>query len=239
MQSAFISSISRWDPIRGLQTPFIVMFHTMSIKLVLLIVISIPLAVESSWAANFNISQSTATEYNCSGSCYENFRAALAADAASFGSTFDEVFYATAANFSSSRPGDLLKSTLINSSHLSDIPSGTSAYRFQYVTECLDGTKLPATRFIAFPYANRTGGHLYHPIAYAHGTSGVFRGCVPSAAPDLYDYGGLALLLERGYAIIATDYAGLGNNHTAHEYVASPAQANDVYYSVSAARKVF
>ena len=214
-------------------------FLTMFLKSVFLLVVSIPLAIESSRVANLNVSESTVAKYNCKSACNENFRAALAEDAASFGSTFDEDFYATAANFSSSRPGELLKSNPISPSLLSEIPSGTSAYRFQYVTEDIHGTSTAATGFVVFPYANRTGGHLYHAIAYAHGTSGVFRGCAPSAMPDLYDYGSWSLLLERGYAIVATDYAGLGNNHTAHQYIASPAQANDLYYSVAAVRKVF
>lgn len=199
----------------------------------------IPLAIESSRVANFNVSASTAAEYSCGSTCYEIFQAAIAKDAASYGATFDEAFYATAANFSSSRPGDLLKSEPINATFLSGVPYGTSAYRFQYATEDISGSCTPATGFIVFPYANRTGGYVYSPIAFAHGTSGVFRGCAPSAMPDLYDYGTWSILLERGYAIVATDYAGLGNNHTAHQYIASPAQANDLYYSVAAARKLF
>jgi hypothetical protein len=99
--------------------------------------------------------------------------------------------------------------------------------------------KIPVTGFIAFPYASRLSGHVYPAIAYAHGTSGVFRGCAPSAMPSLYEYGSWAFLVSRGYAVIATDYAGLGNNYTAHQYQASPAQAHDLYYSLAAARKLF
>ena len=45
--------------------------------------------------------------------------------------------------------------------------------------------------------------------------------------------------------MVATDYAGLGvatdasGNSIIHEYITGPAQANDVYYSVIAARKAF
>lgn len=67
----------------------------------------------------------------------------------------------------------------------------------------------------------------------------MFQGCAPSAMPSLYEYGSWAFLVSRGYAVIATDYAGLGNNYTAHQWQASPAQAHDLYYSIAAARKLF
>ena len=49
----------------------------------------------------------------------------------------------------------------------------------------------------------------------------------------------------QGYAVVATDYAGLGVKEIAdgreigHEYLAAPAHANDVVYSVQAARTAF
>ncbi|TEY52544.1 hypothetical protein BOTCAL_0255g00090 [Botryotinia calthae] len=42
-----------------------------------------------------------------------------------------------------------------------------------------------------------------------------------------------------GYAVVATDYAGLGNNHALHKYTAFTAHANDVFDSIQAARKAF
>jgi pimeloyl-ACP methyl ester carboxylesterase len=42
-----------------------------------------------------------------------------------------------------------------------------------------------------------------------------------------------------GYAIVGTDYAGLGNNFTSHKYCSYAAHAEDVYYSVQAAHKAF
>ncbi|KAF4983303.1 hypothetical protein F66182_17071, partial [Fusarium sp. NRRL 66182] len=76
-------------------------------------------------------------------------------------------------------------------------------------------------------------------VAFAHGTIGVYRGCAPSTSPSLFDYDTWTTLIERGYAIVATDYAGLGNNYTKHRYVNFSAHANDIYYSVVAARKAF
>lgn len=211
----------------------------MSLKFLPAILGLFPLASHASQAANFNISESVAAQYGCNSTCYTNFQEGLALDQVAYGSLYDEEFYATTDNFSTSVPGDLLKFAPINASTLSDIPAGITAYRFQHVTTDLSGEAVPATGFMAFPYANRTGGHLFRTIAYAHGTSGVFLGCAPSVMPNLYEYGSWSYLLERGYAVIATDYAGLGNNYTGHQYSASPAQANDLYYSIAAARQVF
>ncbi|GME35537.1 secretory lipase [Neofusicoccum parvum] len=44
---------------------------------------------------------------------------------------------------------------------------------------------------------------------------------------------------ERDYAVVATDYAGLGPSYTEHRYCSFPAHANDVFYSVTAARQAF
>lgn len=78
---------------------------------------------------------------------------------------------------------------------------------------------------------------MFPLVAYAHGTSGVYSGCAPSSGPALYDYDTWQLLVQRGYAVVATDYTGLGNNQTEHKYCSFPAQVKDVVHSVAAARK--
>ncbi|KAI2895993.1 hypothetical protein CBS63078_8332 [Aspergillus niger] len=69
--------------------------------------------------------------------------------------------------------------------------------------------------------------------------SGVFRGCAPSTSSDFYDYNTWIPLLFAGYAVVGTDYAGLGNNYTSHKYIAAKANAHDVYWSAIAAKKAF
>jgi pimeloyl-ACP methyl ester carboxylesterase len=73
-------------------------------------------------------------------------------------------------------------------------------------------------------------------IAWAHGTSGVARLCAPSAMKDVY-YGseGLMPMVAAGFAVVATDYHGLGTEGP-HQYVNKVAQARDVVYSIPAAR---
>ncbi|KAJ4382552.1 hypothetical protein N0V86_001774 [Didymella sp. IMI 355093] len=197
-------------------------------------------AVAGTQVANFNVSTSVAAQYGCNGSCYEAFSEGIAEDFAEFGAIYNESFYATAKNFSSSAPGDILKFQPIDPKVFTGtVPPGISAFRIQYTSVDLFGNNVPVTGFIAFPYASPSNGHSYRTVAWAHGTSGVFKGCGPSAMPDLYEYDSWALLTERGYAVIATDYAGLGNNYIGHPYSALVSHANDVYYSVAASRKIW
>ncbi|KAF5856671.1 hypothetical protein ETB97_007027 [Aspergillus alliaceus] len=146
--------------------------------------------------------------------------------------------YATTSKFSKSQPGDLLKFEAVDpDGH--DVITGMSAYRFQYTSRDLNGSPIPATGFIGIPYTSFRKDRKYPVIAYAHGTVGVFAGCPPSTTPTLYDYTGWSILIEKGYAIVSPDYAGLGNNYTLHKYLNFPAHANDLYYSLIAARKAF
>lgn len=64
-------------------------------------------------------------------------------------------------------------------------------------------------------------------------------GCAPSNGPTLYDTSAWQPLVLSGYAVVATDYAGLGNNYTTRKWTSYPAQLNDVYYSVVAASQAF
>ncbi|KAI6764189.1 hypothetical protein HG530_007978 [Fusarium avenaceum] len=189
-------------------------------------------------ACNFNVSKSVASSYGCNDTCQEVLAYTNAVDLQTMGTAFDFDFYATAHNFSKSAPGDLLKLAAVNSSHL-DVPSGMTTFRFQYTSKGIDGKPVPSTGYIAFPFANPAHGGKFPLIAYAHGTLGVHRGCAPSSSPSLFNYDSWSPLMLHGYAIVATDYAGLGNNFTSHKYCSYAAHAEDVYYSVQAARKAF
>ncbi|KAB8223483.1 Alpha/Beta hydrolase protein [Aspergillus novoparasiticus] len=204
----------------------------------ILLGLAVPSLTAANAAANFNISTATLEAYGCDTTCQTVFDYAQAEDRTLFGTDFEFNFYATASNFSRSQPGDLLKFEAIDPDGL-DVINGMSAYRFQYTSRDLDGSLVPATGFIGLPYTSFRKDKKYPAIAYAHGTIGVFAGCPPSTTPTLYDYTSWSILIEKGYAIIAPDYAGLGNNYTEHKYLSFPAHANDLYYGMVAARKAF
>ncbi|KAK5997655.1 Epoxide hydrolase B [Cladobotryum mycophilum] len=196
-------------------------------------------------ASNFNVSDDFAEAHGCGLQCRDTLRQTNQIDLSTFGQDFDFGFYTTAANFSTSKPGDVLKVQPMDPNPL-QVKGGTTVYRIQYTSRDIDGSLVPATAFIALPYTPAPSyntsmdgkSKIRYPLAaYAHGTSGIYRGCAPSTSPSLYDYDSWQLLVERGYAVVATDYAGLGNNYTEHKYLSFPAQVNDIYYSVLAARK--
>ncbi|KAF5130934.1 hypothetical protein E5D57_007283 [Metarhizium anisopliae] len=216
-----------------------------------LLLLLLPTLTAALQAANFNVSPAVANAHSCGRDCQRRLNRTIEADISVVGLEFDYPFYETASNFSSSLgPGELLKLQPLDPRNLT-INGGATVFRFQYTSLDYDGSVVPATGFIAFPYtprysfaqelasASNTSTHKYRLAAFAHGTIGISPGCAPSNGPALYDYSTWQPVLERGYAVVATDYAGLGNNYTSHKYLSLPAQAGDVYYSVVAARKAF
>ncbi len=187
-------------------------------------------------AANLILPQIAYPAYGCGDACQGALAQAVPADIITVGLDFDRAFYATADNFSSTlQPGAVLKFAALNANDKL-VSSGTSLFRLQYTSRDLDGALVPATAFVALPQASSSS--KLPVVAWAHGTVGLFAGCAPSNGPNMYDYGTWQPLVQRGYAVVATDYAGLGSNYTTHKYLSHRAHINDVYYSVQAARRV-
>ncbi len=141
-------------------------------------------------------------------------------------------FFSTPRSLSRTRPGDLLAMEAFSAYQL---PAGASAFRILYHSLDADGRDVATSAFVLVPAGTpRPGG--WPVIAWAHGTSGVGRQCAPSLMKDYY-YGdlGLADMVRAGYAVVATDYHGLGTPGL-HQYVSKIAQVNDVIYSVPAGR---
>ncbi|TLS29046.1 hypothetical protein PpBr36_01408 [Pyricularia pennisetigena] len=183
----------------------------------------------------------------CDARCKAVFEAALAAEAVNWATddVTDDAFYDTPGNFSdSSRPGDLLRWQDLSSSDLASnftlVPTGMSLSRFIYVTEDKDRNPIPSSGYVLLPYSIPDGRDRFRTIAWAHGTAGNARKCAPSNNQRL-DYSWLApfLYASHGYAVVGTDFAGLGVEiPTTFQYEAGHLHAADVAYSVTAARKV-
>ena len=162
------------------------------------------------------------------------------------GSVQDDPFYTLPANASGASPGALLSVEQITNTTLYTVAPDIAISRFTYQTETFNGTAVPASAFVAWPwqaqtFPNITGAPV---IAWAHGTSGLNAECAPSHIQNLwYQFSAPFTLALQGYAVIGIDYAGLGINKTAdghpivHQWEASPAGANDIFYAVEAARK--
>ena len=183
------------------------------------------------------------TEYGCDAECQKIVEKGTAADRAVFGDVpFDTTFYETAKTFSAerSKPGDLLKlEPYINATSSWGLPPGATLYRFQYVSIGQDGKVVPATGSIVLPFVHRARTNSLPVVAWTHGTIGTHYGCAPSSSYNIFDYDAWIPLYTSGYAVVAPDYAGLGNNYTTHKYLASTLAAKDTYYGMVASKKAF
>lgn len=140
-------------------------------------------------------------------------------------------FYETPA-LSGSKPGALLRQEAFAGYR---VPSGATAVRILYHSVSSEGAPVATSAVVLIPSGTAPAGG-WPVIAWAHGTSGVARMCAPSLEKDM-EYGeeGLMPMVRAGFAVVATDYHGLGTVGP-HEYVNKIAQGRDVIYSVPAAR---
>jgi pimeloyl-ACP methyl ester carboxylesterase len=76
-------------------------------------------------------------------------------------------------------------------------------------------------------------------VSWAHGTVGIADACAPSriGMPAQYDHGLLNAWLKAGYAVVRTDYEGLGTPG-AHPYLIGVSQGRAVLDMVRGARKL-
>jgi pimeloyl-ACP methyl ester carboxylesterase len=120
--------------------------------------------------------------------------------------------------------------------HDFSLPAGVRAVRILYHSRSASGKDVAASGVVLLPPGSPPKGG-WPVIAWAHGTSGVAQMCAPSLMKDVY-YGdeGLFPMVKGGFAVVATDYAGLGTRGP-HQYIDRRAQANDVIYSVEAAHE--
>ncbi len=126
--------------------------------------------------------------------------------------------------------------TLVRSEPALDfvLPPGVTATRILYHTRTADNRDVLASGVVLVPYGRppKDGWPL---LAWSHGTSGVARSCAPSLMKNLfYNWEGLYEYVMLGYAVVATDYAGLGTEGR-HAYLDMLSNGTDVINSVPAA----
>jgi Secretory lipase len=129
------------------------------------------------------------------------------------------------------KPGDLIRSEEFDEYAL---PPEVLALRILYHSRSANGNDVAVSGIVLYPdkEAPRTGWPV---IAWAHPLNGVARQCAPSLARNLQHGPYLSMYVNLGYAVVATDYAGLG---TGFRNAFSDVQSNakDVIYSIPAAR---
>jgi pimeloyl-ACP methyl ester carboxylesterase len=132
------------------------------------------------------------------------------------------------------QPGSLLRAEAFQRG----IPDGAIGWRVLYTTTRDDQRPAVASALVVAP-ADRSG-EPREVIAWAHGTTGIDETCAPSAAEDPFGSGAFFALdrvLEQGWALVATDYVGLGTEGP-HPYLIGEGQARSVLDAVRAARQL-
>ncbi len=131
-------------------------------------------------------------------------------------------------------PGSLISQRAVAASAL--IPGAASGINFRYrSTDGLDGTSpITVSGAIYLPQGEAPAGG-WPLIAWSHGTVGIADACAPSSAGrSQRDLTYLSNWLRKGYAIVASDYQGLGTEGT-HPYMAARPMA---YSNLDAIRAV-
>ena len=152
-------------------------------------------------------------------------------------------------------PGVLLKSQPVTDVTAYAVPPNVALSRIMYTTTNQNGTILPATAFVLWPYTAKNFGDDHDDdqgaskapaVLWAHGTSGFFANAAPSAHRSLYqEHQGPFPLAQEGYAVVAADFAGIGvskswdGSNIPHQWLNSPAAALDSLYALRAAKEAF
>jgi hypothetical protein len=129
------------------------------------------------------------------------------------------------------KPGDLIRSQEFDRYEL---PSNVMAIRILYHSRSASGQDVAASGVVLYPDGKAPVGG-WPVIAWAHALIGVARVCAPSLAKTVQHGPFLSMYVGQGYAVVATDYAGLGTS-VRNAFSDTPSNATDVIYSVPAAR---
>jgi len=140
-------------------------------------------------------------------------------------------FYDTPDPLPSGQPGELIRSEAFYEYLL---PYTISAVRILYHSRSPREKDVAASGVVLLPRGEPPPGG-WPIIAWAHDLTGSARQCAPSLLKTLNEGPLLSMYVGLGYAVVASDYAGLGTNF-AYAVLDVPSNAQDVINSVVAAR---
>ena len=141
-------------------------------------------------------------------------------------------FYDTPDPLPAGRPGELIRSQPFDEYEL---PLSVSAVRILYHSRSASGEDVAVSGVVLYPYGKRPPAGGWPVIAWAHAATGIARQCAPSLMRNVGHGPFLSMYLNLGYAVVATDYAGLGTRFR-NAFLDGPSNASDVINSVLAAR---
>src|SRR4051795_8972504 len=108
-----------------------------------------------------------------------------------------------------------------------------------YSSTSTAGRAVPVSGDVAVPKGKAPKGG-WPVITWAHGTTGIADACAPSiiGTQASYDSPLLNRWLKAGYAVVRTDYEGLGTPAEPHPYLIGTSEGRSVLDMVRAARKL-
>ena len=114
------------------------------------------------------------------------------------------------------------------------LPYETSAFRILYHSRSPNGEDVPVSGVVLLPDGTPPAAG-WPVIAWAHDFTGSAQQCAPSLLKNLNEGPLLSMYVGLGYAVVASDYAGLGTK-VPHAALDTRSNAVDVINAVSAAR---
>lgn len=208
--------------------------------------------------SNFTLSAEQVQQASLSQEIKNNVEVAINFERSNWanGSVSTDPFYTlpgnVTANFSSLKPGTLLKVEGLTNTSLYSIAPTLALSRILFTTETFNGSTVPASAFVLWPFSPnlQPGTSKTQTVVWAHGTSGSFGECAPSHLRNLwYQYFSPFPLALAGYAVVAPDYQGLGVDYTVTDageitplrspWNAPAPIANDLFYAQEAALQAF
>jgi hypothetical protein len=141
-------------------------------------------------------------------------------------------FYTTPKPLPSRNPGELIRAEEFGEY---DLPPGVLAVRILYHSHSATEEDVATSGVVLYP-EEKPPVRGWPVIAWAHDQTGVARQCAPSLARNLKRGPLLSMYVSLGYAVVATDYTGLGTDFR-NAFRDIESNARDVIYSIPAARQ--
>ena len=142
-------------------------------------------------------------------------------------------FYDAPQPLPAGKPGDLIRSESFDDY---DLPLSVNVVRILYHSRSASGQDVASSGVVLLPAEKKAPSGGWPVIAWAHGITGVARSCAPSLRRNLGHGPFLSMYVNLGYAVVATDYTGLGTNFR-NAFLDAPSNATDVIASIPAARQ--
>ncbi|MEE8498085.1 MAG: lipase family protein [Acidimicrobiia bacterium] len=111
-------------------------------------------------------------------------------------------------------------------------PDGARAWQVEYASETIGGEATSVTGWVAIPEVQGT----MPVMAWAHPTAGLGDECAPSLSGGRTPFH-FSHELEAGWAVVATDYEGLGGPGL-HPYLVSESEARSIFDIARAAHEL-